>query len=157
MFIRAPNSGRKLLLTCIVAGVMIAILVSCLQFLVAWHKHEVKYDTLITDVQKYLDTYFADLKSTTDRLQPLTLDTCQQANPEMGGQPHQRAVHQREEAHRQHERHSPGKVLQQTGEDPAAKEGFLRQRGGQRQRTEGQQSLRDASRHDDGALRDMSG
>ena len=63
MFIRAPNSGRKLLLTCIVAGVMIAILVSCLQFLVAWHKHEVKYDTLITDVQKYLDTYFADLKS----------------------------------------------------------------------------------------------
>ncbi|MFR0483717.1 hypothetical protein, partial [Escherichia coli] len=24
MFIRAPNSGRKLLLTCIVAGVMIA-------------------------------------------------------------------------------------------------------------------------------------
>lgn len=51
MFIRAPNSGRKLLLTCIVAGVMIAILVSCLQFLVAWHKHEVTYDTLITDVQ----------------------------------------------------------------------------------------------------------
>lgn len=51
MFIRAPNSGRKLLLTCIVAGVMIAILVSCLQFLVAWHKHEAKYDTLITDVQ----------------------------------------------------------------------------------------------------------
>ncbi len=83
MFIRAPNSGRKLLLTCIVAGVMIAILVSCLQFLVARHKHEVKYDTLITDVQKYLDTYFADLKSTTDRLQPLTLDTCQQANPEL--------------------------------------------------------------------------
>ncbi len=83
MFIRAPNSGRKLLLTCIVAGVMIAILVSCLQFLVAWHKHEVTYDTLITDVQKYLDTYFADLKSTTDRLQPLTLDTCQQANPEL--------------------------------------------------------------------------
>ncbi|MFP1454235.1 CSS-motif domain-containing protein [Escherichia coli] len=35
----------------------------------------------IIDVQKYLDTYFADLKSTTDRLQPLTLDTCQQANP----------------------------------------------------------------------------
>lgn len=62
---------------------MIAILVSCLQFLVAWHKHEVKYDTLIIDVQKYLDTYFADLKSTTDRLQPLTLDTCQQANPEL--------------------------------------------------------------------------
>ncbi|MEH4791085.1 hypothetical protein PO413_13675, partial [Escherichia coli] len=60
MFIRAPNSGRKLLLTCIVAGVMIAILVSCLQFLVAWHKHEVKYDTLITDVQKYLDTYGND-------------------------------------------------------------------------------------------------
>ena len=83
MFIRAPNFGRKLLLTCIVAGVMIAILVSCLQFLVAWHKHEVKYDTLIIDVQKYLDTYFADLKSTTDRLQPLTLDTCQQANPEL--------------------------------------------------------------------------
>lgn len=83
MFIRAPSSGRKILLTCIIAGVMIAILVSCLQFLVAWHKHEVKYDTLITDVQKYLDTYFTELKSTTDHLQPLTLDTCQQANPEL--------------------------------------------------------------------------
>ncbi|MHA6384942.1 cyclic di-GMP phosphodiesterase, partial [Escherichia coli] len=52
MFIRAPNSGRKLLLTCIVAGVMIAILVSCLQFLVAWHKHEVKYDLSLIHISE---------------------------------------------------------------------------------------------------------
>ncbi len=63
---------------------MITILVSCLQFLVAWHKYEVKYDTLITDVQKYLDTYFADLKSTTDRLQPADRRCLPaKANPEL--------------------------------------------------------------------------
>ena len=71
-FIRAPNSGRGSL-TCIVAGVMIAILVSCLQFLVAWHSTKPN-TTLITDVQKYLDTYFADLKSAA--VQSLPLDTC---------------------------------------------------------------------------------
>lgn len=83
MFIRAPSSGRKILQTCVLAGIIIALLVSGLQFLMSWHKHEVKYDTLITNVQKYLLTYFADLKATTDRLQPLTITTCEQANPEL--------------------------------------------------------------------------
>ncbi len=67
MFIRAPSSGRKILQTCVLAGIIIALLVSGLQFLMSWHKHEAKYDTLITNVQKYLLTYFADLKATTDR------------------------------------------------------------------------------------------
>ncbi len=62
MFIRAPNSGRKLLLTCIVAGVMIAILVSCLQFLVAWHKHEVKYDTLRGQLEQNVHARFIGLR-----------------------------------------------------------------------------------------------
>ncbi|EPP4908273.1 cyclic di-GMP phosphodiesterase [Escherichia albertii] len=83
MFIRAPSSGRKILQTCVLAGIIIALLVSGLQFLMSWHKHEAKYDTLITNVQKYLLTYFADLKATTDRLQPLTITTCEQANPEL--------------------------------------------------------------------------
>lgn len=83
MFTRAFSSGRKILLTCVVTGVVIAIFISSLQFLMAWHKREVKYDTLISDIQHYLVSYFADLKKTTDLLQPLTLNTCKQVGSEL--------------------------------------------------------------------------
>lgn len=77
MFTSASSSGRKTLLTCVATGVVVALLISSLQFLMSWHKREVKYDTLISDVQHYLVSYFADLKATTDQLQPLTLNSCQ--------------------------------------------------------------------------------
>lgn len=83
MSIRAPSSGRKILLTCLAAGIIVAFLVSSMQFLMSWHKRETKYDTLIHDVESYLVTYFAELKHTTDRLQPLTLNTCQYSAPEL--------------------------------------------------------------------------
>ncbi len=83
MFTRASSSSRKILLTCILTGVIVALLISSLQFLMSWHKREVKYDTLISDVQHYLVSYFADLKATTDVLQPLTLNDCQQVSSEL--------------------------------------------------------------------------
>ncbi|POT59709.1 phage resistance protein [Citrobacter amalonaticus] len=83
MLTAASPSGRKILLTCILSGVVIALIVSSLQFFVSWHKREAKYDTLITDLHHYLDSYFADLKATTDILQPLTFNTCEQVSAEL--------------------------------------------------------------------------
>lgn len=83
MFTRALSTGRKILLACLITGVVVAIFISSLQFLMAWHKREVKYDTLVADVQHYLVSYFADLKSTTDLLQPMTLNSCSQVNSEL--------------------------------------------------------------------------
>lgn len=83
MFTRTLPTGRKILLACLITGITVAIVISSLQFLMAWHKREVKYDTLIADVQHYLVNYFADLKSTADLLQPMTLNTCQQVNAEL--------------------------------------------------------------------------
>lgn len=82
MFTAANASGRKILLTCFITGLVVAVIISCLQFTVSWHKREVKYDTLITDIKTYLVHYFADLKTSTDKLQPLTLSSCKAA-PEL--------------------------------------------------------------------------
>ncbi|HCO5013021.1 TPA: cyclic di-GMP phosphodiesterase [Escherichia fergusonii] len=83
MFTAANASGRKILLTCFITGLVVAVIISCLQFTVSWHKREVKYDTLITDIKTYLVHYFADLKTSTDKLQPLTLSSCKKAAPEL--------------------------------------------------------------------------
>ncbi|CBG89055.1 cyclic di-GMP phosphodiesterase [Citrobacter rodentium] len=83
MFTRVLTSGRKIVLTSLVTGIIVAILTSSLQFLMTWHSREVKYDTLISDIQHYLDRYFADLKSTTDILQPLTISSCQHVGAEL--------------------------------------------------------------------------
>lgn len=78
MFRRSSSSGRKILLSCMLTGLIVALLVSTLQFLVTWHKREVKYETLLADIQNYVSSYFADLKTTTDALQPLLEKNCQQ-------------------------------------------------------------------------------
>ena len=78
MFKRISSSGRKTLFTCILAGLVVALFVSTLQFFFTWHKRDVKYDTLLSDIQHYVSSYFADLKTTTDDLQPLVAKNCQQ-------------------------------------------------------------------------------
>lgn len=83
MFTRTLTSGRKIVLTCLVTGVIVAIFISSLQFFMAWHTREVKYNTLITDIQHYLNRYFADLKSTADILQPMTLSTCEHVGADL--------------------------------------------------------------------------
>ncbi|HDY3060657.1 TPA: cyclic di-GMP phosphodiesterase [Salmonella enterica] len=83
MLTRDSSSGRKILLTCIITGMAAALLVGSLQFFLSLHKRDVKYNTLLSDVQHYLISYFADLKATTDILQPLTINTCQQVGAEL--------------------------------------------------------------------------
>ncbi|ELD2784067.1 cyclic di-GMP phosphodiesterase [Salmonella enterica] len=83
MLTRDSSSGRKILLTCIITGIAAALLIGSLQFFLSWHKRDVKYNTLLSDVQHYLASYFADLKATTDILQPLTINTCQQVGAEL--------------------------------------------------------------------------
>ncbi|SQJ40012.1 rtn protein [Salmonella enterica] len=83
MLTRDSSSGRKILLTCIITGIAAALLIGSLQFFLSWHKRDVKYNTLLSDVQHYLVSYFADLKATTDILQPLTINTCQQVGAEL--------------------------------------------------------------------------
>ncbi|ECC1506178.1 cyclic di-GMP phosphodiesterase [Salmonella enterica subsp. houtenae] len=83
MLTRDASSGRKILLTCIITGMAVALLIGNLQFFLSWHKRDVKYNTLLSDVQHYLVSYFADLKATTDILQPLTINTCQQVGAEL--------------------------------------------------------------------------
>ncbi|URR14577.1 cyclic di-GMP phosphodiesterase [Citrobacter portucalensis] len=83
MFRRSSSSGRKILLSCMLTGLIVAILVSTLQFFVTWHKREVKYDTLLADIQNYVSSYFTDLKTTTDALQPLVANSCQQVGAKL--------------------------------------------------------------------------
>lgn len=83
MFRRSSSSGRKILLSCMLTGLIVAILVSTLQFFVTWHKREVKYDTLLVDIQNYVSSYFTDLKTTTDALQPLVANSCQQVSAKL--------------------------------------------------------------------------
>lgn len=83
MFRRSSSSGRKILLSCMLTGLIVAILVSTLQFFVTWHKREVKYDTLLADIQNYVSSYFTDLKTTTDALQPLVANSCQQVSAKL--------------------------------------------------------------------------
>ena len=63
MFKRSSSSNQKILLSCMLTGLIVALLVSTLQFFVTWHKRDIKYDTLLSDIQNYVSSYFADLKS----------------------------------------------------------------------------------------------
>ena len=74
MFRRSSSSGRKILLSCMLTGLIVALLVSTLQF---------KYDTLLADIQNYVSSYFTDLKTTTDALQPLVANSCQQVGAKL--------------------------------------------------------------------------
>ncbi|WP_260863858.1 cyclic di-GMP phosphodiesterase [Citrobacter sp. Marseille-Q6884] len=78
MFRRASSSGRKILLTCIVTGLVVALLVSTLQFFMSYHNREVKYQTLASDIQHHVENHFAELSSTAQALQPLIANSCQQ-------------------------------------------------------------------------------
>ena len=64
-------------------GLIVALLVSTLQFLVTWHKREVKYDTLLADIQNYVSSDFTDLTTTTDARQPLVANSCQQVSAKL--------------------------------------------------------------------------
>ncbi|HCC5809108.1 EAL domain-containing protein [Citrobacter freundii] len=83
MLRRSSSSDRKLLLTCAITGIVVALLVSSLQFFMSWHQRNAKYDTLTSNIQNYIESFFADLETTTNTLQPLVKDTCSQASAQL--------------------------------------------------------------------------
>ncbi|HDS9358824.1 TPA: cyclic di-GMP phosphodiesterase [Enterobacter chengduensis] len=83
MFTRYFSSHRKILLLSIMTGFIIALLLGTLQFFWSYHKREVKFDTLITDLSVYMESYFDELKTAVDALQPLTLGSCRDVSSEL--------------------------------------------------------------------------
>ncbi|HDR2890590.1 TPA: cyclic di-GMP phosphodiesterase [Enterobacter asburiae] len=83
MFTRYLSSNRKILTVSILAGFFIALLLGTLQFFWSYHKREVKFDTLITDLSVYMESYFEELKTSIDTLQPLTLNNCHDVSAEL--------------------------------------------------------------------------
>jgi hypothetical protein len=80
MLTRYFSSNRKILILSIITGLITALLLGSLQFFWSYHKREVKFDTLINDVSIYMESYFDELKTSIDVLQPLTLNNCQDVN-----------------------------------------------------------------------------
>ncbi|HDX4048409.1 TPA: cyclic di-GMP phosphodiesterase [Enterobacter soli] len=83
MFTRYLSSNRKILTVSILAGFFIALLLGTLQFFWSYHKREVRFDTLITDLSVYMASYFEELKTSIDTLQPLTLNNCHDVSAEL--------------------------------------------------------------------------
>lgn len=48
--------------------------------LLGYHKRDVRFDTLITDLSVYMESYFDELKMSIDTLQPLTLNSCEEVS-----------------------------------------------------------------------------
>ncbi|MDU1354348.1 MAG: cyclic di-GMP phosphodiesterase, partial [Citrobacter freundii] len=57
MLRRSSSSDRKLLLTCVITGIVVALLVSSLQFFMSWHQRNAKYDTLTSNIQNYIESF----------------------------------------------------------------------------------------------------
>jgi len=83
MFTRYFSSHRKILFLSIMTGLIVALLLGTLQFFWSYHKREVKFDTLITDLSVYMESYFDELKTSIDALQPLTLGSCRDVSAEL--------------------------------------------------------------------------
>ena len=73
MFTRYFSSNRKILFLSFLTGLFTALLLGALQFYWSYHKRDVRFDTLITDLSVYMESYFDELKMSIDTLQPLTL------------------------------------------------------------------------------------
>ncbi len=83
MLTRFFSTSRKVLTGSILAGIIVALLCGMLQFFLSYHKREVKFDTLIVDLKVYMESYFSDLKTSIDTLQPFTLSNCQDVGAEL--------------------------------------------------------------------------
>lgn len=83
MFTRYFSNSRKILTGSILAGIFIALLCGMLQFFLSYHKRAKTLDTRIVDLRIYMESYFDELKSTIDSLQPLTLNNCEDVSGEL--------------------------------------------------------------------------
>lgn len=80
MFTRYFSSNRKILFLIFLTGLFTALLTGALQFYWSYHKRDVRFDTLITDLSVYMESYFDELKMSIDTLQPLTLNSCEEVS-----------------------------------------------------------------------------
>jgi len=83
MFTRYFSTSRKVLTGSILAGLLVALLCGMLQFFLSYHKREARFDTLILDLRVYMESYFSELKTSIDTLQPFILDSCQDVRDEL--------------------------------------------------------------------------
>lgn len=76
MFTRYFSVGRKIFLSSLLLGLVGAFLAGSLQMMIFHHKRAEQFDMIVHDLQAYLNSYFGELLTTVDKLQPLTLSPC---------------------------------------------------------------------------------
>ncbi|KNC90266.1 cyclic di-GMP phosphodiesterase [Trabulsiella odontotermitis] len=83
MITRYFSVGRKIVLFSFLAGLLAAVLAGSLQYTVIHHKRTEQFDSIIKNLHNYLNTYFSELLTTIDYLQPLTMSPCNQIQQEL--------------------------------------------------------------------------
>ncbi len=75
-FASTLSTPRKIILAGIAAGLALTLIITLAARGWLHEQRENQYDMLARDIHHYLNTYFAQLKSSADALQPLTLAEC---------------------------------------------------------------------------------
>lgn len=83
MFTRYFSSRRKVLIISLLTGLFIALLCGGLQFFSSYHKRAVRFDNLIVDLRLYMESYFTELRTSVNQLQPMTLNRCEDVGSEL--------------------------------------------------------------------------
>lgn len=83
MFTRHSLINRRIVLTSLVVGLLIALAAGLAQYSIFHHRRAAQFDNTISSLQSYLDNYFNQILVTIDSLQPLTMDSCQAVSSEL--------------------------------------------------------------------------
>ncbi|EPX1411856.1 cyclic di-GMP phosphodiesterase [Cronobacter sakazakii] len=82
-FASTLSTPRKIILVGIATGLALALIITIGASAWLHQQRENQYDLLARDIHHYLNTYFAQLKSSADALQPLTLAECGTVSSEL--------------------------------------------------------------------------
>ncbi|EGT4238108.1 cyclic di-GMP phosphodiesterase [Cronobacter sakazakii] len=82
-FASTLSKPRKIILVGIATGLALALIITIAARGWLHQQRENQYDMLARDIHHYLNTYFAQLKSSADALQPLTLAECGTVSSEL--------------------------------------------------------------------------
>ncbi|WP_148250226.1 cyclic di-GMP phosphodiesterase [Raoultella terrigena] len=77
MLTRYFSPRRKIWLTSTLIGVIVALLAGSIQFMVIYHNRSERFDSIINNVNVYLNEYFHELNQTIAELQPLVDRECE--------------------------------------------------------------------------------
>ena len=83
MFTRHSLINRRIVLTSVVVGLLIALAAGLAQYSIFHHRRAAQFDSTISSLQSYLDNYFNQILVTIDSLQPLTMDSCKAVSSEL--------------------------------------------------------------------------